>query len=119
VHWETEVLEELCEMLRDVAQESQFLWNNQVLVHLMVPGQRDPWASLHTKRAAALELVLAGPKGRFALGRVTELAAERELETGRAERDLVKLRFRTAADLARGDLKSFLQEHLSAVSNGL
>ena len=40
-----DVLEELCELLTEVAAEGQFLWNNQQLVHLFPKGRREPWAT--------------------------------------------------------------------------
>ncbi len=119
VHWETEVLEDLCELLTDVAPEGQFLWNSQLVVHLCLDGPGKPWATLHTKHPAAVELVLNGPKNRFSLGRVADLAAEREVESRTADRDQVKLRFRTQDDLNAGDLAGFLREHLEAVRQGV
>jgi excinuclease ABC subunit A len=113
--WEVEVLEELCEMLKEVAPDAQFLWNNQQLVHLFVKEQHEPWATLVTKRVAHVELALKGPKGRFALGRVTDLAAEREFQTG-GDGDVVRLRFVTTADLDRGDLRQFLAEHRASLA---
>ncbi|MBX9788874.1 MAG: excinuclease ABC subunit UvrA [Pirellulales bacterium] len=117
VSWETEVLEELCERLAAAAPEGQFLWNNQQVVHLRVPGQDEPWATIHTKRRAAVELTLTGPKGRFALGRIAGLGAARELDTSRRDKDLVKLAFVKLADLARGELDEFLKEHLSELAS--
>jgi hypothetical protein len=84
---------------------------------MMVPAQREPWATIHTKRPTAIEQTLTGPKGRFALGRITDLAAEREYLTG-PEKDVVKLRFRSAEELAKGGLVEFLTEHLANISNG-
>jgi len=57
---------------------------------------------------------LTGPKGRFALGRLTKLAAEREFQTG-PQRDTLRLRFATTEDLDRGDLREFLIEHLASL----
>jgi excinuclease ABC subunit A len=116
VDWDTEVLEELCERLAAVAPEGQFLWNNQQVVHLRVPGQDEPWATIHTKRRAAVELTLTGPKGRFALGRIAALGASREFDAARRDKDLVKLGFVTLADLANGELDEFLKEHLSELA---
>ena len=59
-------------VLKDMAPQGQFLWNNQQLVHLVVPQQREPWATIQTKRPQALSLHLTGPKGKFALGRILE-----------------------------------------------
>ena len=81
VAWDAEVLEELCEMLQQVAPGGQFLWNNQQLVHFMVPQQREPWATIHTKKPHALLLHLTGPKGKFGLGRL--LGARRRPRSGR------------------------------------
>ncbi len=83
-------------------------------MHLYLKGQRDPWATVITKRTSSLDLVLTGPKDGVTLGRLTSLARERELDSSRADRDLVKLGFRTAADLHKGDLSEFLQEHRDA-----
>jgi excinuclease ABC subunit A len=115
VFWDVEVLEELCELLAETAPDGQFLWNNQVLVHLMVPGQPDPWATLQTKRPESLNLTLRGPKGAVALGRVTHLARDRQLDASRPNCDAVKLQFRALDDLHKGDLREFLKEHLDAV----
>jgi excinuclease ABC subunit A len=116
VRWTPEVLEELLEMLSETAPNGQFLWNNQQLVHLIPPGRREPWASIQTKRPECVNLVLSGPKGKIALGRATELGFDRELDGSREDRDLVKLRFRTLDDLHRGDLRTFLREHLNGLN---
>ncbi len=116
--WETEVLEELCELLSAAAPAGQFLWNNQQLVHLFVPGQREPWASIHTKRLASVDLQLNGPKGRFALGRLTDLGCDRNLDATRADLDFVQLSFRTVDDLHRGGFAAFLDEHLTTIGSG-
>jgi excinuclease ABC subunit A len=114
VSWEADILEELCELLAGLAPEAQFLWNNQQVVHVMVREQRTPWAILHTKRPDSLDLALNGPKGQFALGRVADLAASQQLDAAE-NHDVVKLRFRTAEDVASGDLSGFLTEHLASV----
>ena len=102
--WDVEVLEELCELLAEAPPQGQFLWNNQQVVHVYVPQQHEPWATIHTKRTAAIDLALTGPKGRFALGRITELGAEREFQTG-PQRDTVRLRFRLDRGSGQGDLR--------------
>ena len=116
--WEAEVLEELCEILTAAAPTGQFLWNNQQLVHIFVTGQREPWASIHTKRLASVDLQLTGPKGRFALGRLTEFGCQRNLDGTRPDFDLLQLSFRTLDDLHSGDLPAFLAEHLATIGSG-
>jgi excinuclease ABC subunit A len=85
---------------------------DQQVVHYLLPPRDDPWASLHTKRPEALDLTLIGPKNAIGFGRVTELGWDRQLDASRAERDLIRLRFRDESDLDKGDLVAFLQEHL-------
>ena len=113
--WKPEVLEELLEMLDEAEPKGQFLWNNQEVVKRMVPGVREPWATVYTKRLAGVDLVLNGPKGAFQLGGVADLGAERVLVTDNTDRDQVKLRFVTTADLHGGNLAEFLKAHLDAL----
>jgi excinuclease ABC subunit A len=115
--WEADVLEELCELIAEAAPHGQFLWNNQQVVHYFVPQQREPWASIFTKRLNAVELALHGPHGKFALGRVRELGSEREFVAA-AALDTVRLRFVTGDDLHRGDLPEFLTEHVTSLGEG-
>jgi excinuclease ABC subunit A len=116
VAWSFELLEELCEMLREAEPQGQFLWNNQQLVHFMVPQQREPWATIQTKKPHALLLHLIGPKGRFGLGRVLELGADRDLDDTRPSHDVVRLQFIEEQHLHRGDLDKFLREHLGSLN---
>ncbi len=114
VAWTTEVLEELCEMLTEAAPGSQFLWNNQQVVHVCINGVGEPWATIHTKKPAAIDLVLAGPKQKFALGRIADLGHEPELQIDRADRDLVKIKLIDIEHIGDG-LAQFLREHHEAV----
>ncbi len=113
--WKTGVLEELCELLDETATNGQFLWNNQQVVHLFVKGQKEPWASIHTKRPTDIQLMLHGPKGRVTLGRVAKLARERVVDGAHSKHDIVKLKFKSQSDLEKGDLQEFLNEHLENV----
>lgn len=115
VAWPMELLEELLETLDGVVPKGQFLWNNKVLVHLMVTGVSEPWATVVTKRPDNVELVLNGPKGAFQLGRVSDLASEQALDNEGDDRDRVRLYFRELEDLEKGDLEGFLREHLETV----
>ncbi|MBP90824.1 MAG: excinuclease ABC subunit A [Planctomycetaceae bacterium] len=112
VRWEPAVLEELYDLLQEVAPGSQFLWNNQVLVRMYLKDRRDPWAGIVTKKPEALVLSLAGPKGAMPLGRFADLGRDRELDESKQDIDVVKLWFRTVEDLHRGDLAEFLKEHI-------
>ena len=50
VEWDGEVLEELIELLAEMAPHGQFLWNNKQVVPLYVPEQKEPWAAVQTKK---------------------------------------------------------------------
>jgi excinuclease ABC subunit A len=113
--WMPEVLEELLEMLADLVPGGQFLWNNQNVVYLMVPGGRKPWATVYTKRLAGIDLVLNGPKGAFQLGSVAQIGAERSLATDSEDRDQVKLRFVTTDELHSENVAAFLKVHLDSL----
>jgi excinuclease ABC subunit A len=115
--WKPEVLEELLEMLSEAVPGGQFLWNNQNVVYLMVPGVRKPWATVYTKRLAGIDLVLNGPKGAFQLGSVAELGTTRSLETDAEDRDQVKLRFVTTEELHGENVAAFLRVHLESLTS--
>jgi excinuclease ABC subunit A len=111
IAWELDLLDELCDSLAEAAPGGQFLWNNQQLVHYIPKGQSEPWATLYTKRPAALELVLTVPKGTVTQGRIAGLGREPELTGEHPDRDVVKIRFLNHDDLEKGDLHVFLREH--------
>ncbi len=115
VPWEQDVLEQLCEQLADTAPGASFLWNNQQVIHLMVRGQRYPWASVHSKRVDGVDLALTGPKDQFTLGRVADLGTRRSVDTRHTDRDVIKVRFNTVEQVETPALKQVLAEHLAAV----
>jgi excinuclease ABC subunit A len=117
VLWDPDLLEDLCELLAKIAPDGQFLWNNQQVVHLMVKDQREPWASIYTKRPAGLDLMLTGPTDQFALGRIADFGIARQLQT-RDDRDLIKLRFRNPDDVSSPELAQFFEEHRQSLRNG-
>ena len=78
--------------------------------------QKEPWATLLTKKPDAVHLVLAGPKGRFTLGQVRKLGHEPELDAQRPECDQIRLKFRSLEDVERGRLAEFLGRHRAAVT---
>ena len=99
------------------APGGQFLWNNQQIVHMLVRGQSEPWATIHTKRLDAVYLQLTGPKNRFALGQLTELGSDRNLDTTSPTFDRIHIVLPLPRPiLANGDLPALLREHFAAVS---
>ena len=117
--WPASLLEKLHRLLEKVAPEGDFIWTNQQVVHLVVPGQKEPWATLHTKRSQALELSISGPHGQFTLGRIARLGNSRSLSAGSL--DTFKFAFRDLkgfqnSDPEHGDLEAFLKEHLARIA---
>ena len=115
--WEPEVLEEVCRLLETAAPRCRFGWENKVAVPVHVPGRKKTWAGLVTKKPDAVHLTLIGPKNRFPLGRVTGLGFEPSLDGEREDVDYIQLKFRSAEDLARGDLLGFLKEHVKTMGD--
>ncbi len=115
VEWETEVLEELIEMLAEAAPQGQLLWNNKQVVPLYVPEQKEPWAAVQTKKLDAVYLMLMGPKGCITQGRLTGLGYEAQWDGQRPDCDVLRMKFRGLDDLHRGDLPGFLKEHLATL----
>jgi excinuclease ABC subunit A len=115
VQWDMEVLEELIELLNETAPYGQLLWNNKQVVPLYVPQQQEAWAAVQTKKLDAVYLHLTGPKGRFAQGRITGLGFDSRVDGEKTGMDVLRIKFRSAEDLHRGDLGAFLKEHLAAL----
>ena len=86
----------------------QFLWNNQQVVHVCPPGGGEPWATIHTKRQAGIDLSLAGPKGRFASGASRLSAVIRNCKPTGPTRTWSKLRFVDASEISTPELFEFL-----------
>ena len=115
VEWDPDVLEELVEMLAETAPRGQLLWNNKQVVPLYVSEQPEAWAAVQTKKLDAVHLMLVGPKGRFAQGRLASLGFDARVDGQRPGFDIVRMRFRSLDDLHRGDLAAFLKEHLATL----
>jgi excinuclease ABC subunit A len=116
--WDEKVLEDLMEMLSSAAPDGNILWNNKQVVPVYVPEQKEPWAAVQTKKIDGVYLHLVGPKGRFTLGQITDLGIEPWVEGNRPNYDMLHLKFRSVADLARGDLAGFLKQHHKAATGG-
>jgi excinuclease ABC subunit A len=115
VEWDVEVLRELHELLKATAPAGNFLWTNKQVVHLFVREQKEPWASIQTKKADGVWLQLSGPKDSVSLGRVAEFANEPSVSKFNASRDIVRMKFKTAKQVHRPELKNFLAEHLASL----
>jgi excinuclease ABC subunit A len=118
VQWEAEVLEGLVDLLAATAPDGQWDWSHKQMAPLNLPREREPWAVLHTKKLDAVYLTLVGPKGRFAQGRLSGLGADAQVDGRQPDYDLLRIKFRSLADLSRGDLAAILKEHLKGRMKG-
>jgi excinuclease ABC subunit A len=117
VEWDMELLEDLIELLNETAPYGQFLWNNKQVVPLFVPQQREPWASVQTKKLDGVYLHLTSPKGRTTQGRLASLGLDASVAGDKNGFDTVHMKFRSPSDLRRGDLAAYLREHLAALGD--
>ncbi len=116
INWDVAVLETLHELLKETAPHGEFRWKNKQVVHLYVPEQKEPWASIQTKKADAVWLQLSGPKDSASLGRVADLANEPSVTQLNGERDIVRMNFDQVSQVAIDDFREFLKEHLASLS---
>jgi excinuclease ABC subunit A len=115
IYWDEKVLPALVELLKKTAPGARVIWENKQVVPICLPEQKEAWAAVQTKKLDSVYLHLTGPKGRFALGQITGLGIDPEVDGQNADYDVLQLHFRTMDDLKRGDLPGFLREHLAAV----
>ena len=110
VSWDVEVLERLHEVIQQAVPEGQFLWSNKQVVHVFLPRQKEPWASIQTKKPDGVYLQLAGPKDGVTVGRVAELADAPTVST-KNELDIVRMSFNELEQVENDELKEFLVQH--------
>ena len=114
VKWEPQVLELLHEALQKAAPGSQFLWSNKQVVHVYLPQQKEPWASIQTKKPDAVWLKLAGPKDAVSVGRVADLS-DTPTVTTKENLDVVQMSFNNIDQVNNSDLHKFLEEHAQSL----
>ena len=115
VMWDAAVLQDVHELLQQVAPDGTFQWNQKVLFHLVPTGCDKPWATVITKRAESVDLVVRGPKDAVSLGRICRIGWKRELDATDSDYDVIKFQFRTRKDLRMSELKTILKQHLDTV----
>ncbi|MFO1021560.1 MAG: hypothetical protein U0903_12815 [Planctomycetales bacterium] len=116
VKWETALIDELEAVMKKAAPEVEFDWGNQQVVHLRRNGAEEPWASFYTKRRGGIDLELTAPAGKFALGRISDFGAEREISRAKGGREQIQIRLVKLTHVRNPDFKNFLAEHYEATS---
>jgi excinuclease ABC subunit A len=117
--WDLELLEELFDMLMEIEPSAQFLWNQQVLVHLMVPSMKEPWATITTKKTDHVGLNLRSPAGQVSLGRIADLGADRKIELDKDGWDILRIELRESDELHDPELPAFLTELYGIIRESL
>jgi len=111
--WEEHVLLDVIELLDEAVPNGEFLWNNQLLVNLMIPSKKSTFATVWTKRPDFVRLDLKVQKDSTTQGRISEIGYGPQLDQSKDGEDVVRLQFRNTQDLESGDLREFLDETLA------
>lgn len=114
VDWEVETLEALFDLLEKTVPKATVDWAGKTTVSYKLPRDEKPWAEVVTKRRSGIDLVLYGPAGRFALGRIAELGSERDIAAARDGRQSISLRLVSKEEVEAPALADFLREHARA-----
>ncbi len=61
--WPAETLSVFIQSVHQTSGEGRWRWDEQTHARYFLPGQDEPWITLHTKRPEALIAVLNGPAG--------------------------------------------------------
>ena len=112
--WDPAVLEALEQTLTQVAPGSEFEWANEKVVNVLLPGQKQPWATMLTKQSDGLWLNLSVAKGEVSDDRVTGLASEAEINSV-SDLDEVRLSFSEVGQASSSELMEFLSERVASV----
>jgi len=108
--WTPETLEEVFASLKRVVPDSEFVWNLQVLVHLMIPEAPDPWVTVQTKKGDGIGVNVRVPRGSFTLGRIAGLAADRSVDRGRGDWETLRFLVTDIRQLLDDDWERLLTE---------
>ena len=109
VAWDPEVLETLEQTLALAGPGSEFEWANEKVVHVVLPDQKQPWASIETKQSDGLWLNVPVANGEVEVDSVTGLADEADV-TSENDLDVVRLSFSQVDQASGKELKDFLSK---------
>jgi len=115
VRWPSELLEELFALLDEVAPDVHAVWTRKQVVSFYVPGQREPWVAVRTKRPEAVYLRLAGPKGKLTLGELAAAGWYPTLEFPDPWTERVTIKFCNREEMQPAVLRRLLVKHLKSV----
>jgi excinuclease ABC subunit A len=115
VQWEPELVSTLADQLKKLHPELEIDWTGQTVVSGLLPDAKGATFELYTKRREGVDVCLLAPPNTFALGRISGIAAEREVTSSRDGRQAIRLRF-TEIDQAKSpEWAAFLKEFSSSL----
>ena len=117
IEWESVVLEELVSLIDQLLPDADVDWTQKVLVNYTI--NKNPVATLMTKRPAALELMIHVPPGSVQLGQVAGLGMDPEITSrDKSGLDSVRLRMTSLEHVKSAALRRFLSERWGIYSAG-
>jgi excinuclease ABC subunit A len=110
VQWETDLVSKLAGQLAGLHDEMDVDWTGQTVVTGSLPNSKGAAFELYTKRREGVDVCLLAPSNSFALGRISGIAAEREVATHRDGRQAIRLRFTDVEQAESKEWTAFLKE---------
>jgi excinuclease ABC subunit A len=112
LRWDRDALPALLKVVREIEPGLEVKWDSRDAITLKVPGVGRGWGHWRTKEASALLCRFLGKKGQLNLARVEGIGVAPEIDGKRADGDVLRLHFRTVAQVRNPKLKEVLAEHL-------
>jgi hypothetical protein len=107
--WPASLLSAMVAIVQQAIPEVAFDWGYRDAVVLRLPNVRHAWARWKTKQPEALECAFAIPKGQCNLAQLEGIGSGQELDTSRADVDIVRWTFRREEELVGARLQELLR----------
>ncbi len=116
VVWPAETLSVFIQAVHQAAGGGRWRWDEPTNARYVLPGHKEPWIILHTKRPEGLIAVLNGPKG-FDLAILRETAAVDMHVTSRgADAEQIQIAFTELQQPRDAAVRKLLASHMKHVS---
>jgi excinuclease ABC subunit A len=111
VSWDREVLSRMLKLIRELEPDLEVAWDQRDHITLRLPGVKRGWALWRTKQIDGLDCRFLGKKGQLNLAQV-EGMGKVEIQTNRAEGDVLRVRLADLTAEQTGRLKAVLAEQV-------
>ena len=109
--WDEKVLHELESLINEVGGQVDWEWENKVLAHFRLAGEKELWGTINTKKENNVPLILYHAKDEFSYGEVTEFGSSTELVTKNEDKDYIRIDFDSTDQVENQSFQAFLQKH--------